>query len=758
MFEHKKIQNLNDYFTTLDKRQDKGVYFYRINGYSDEIGQFIKNYYKAARQNGVIVEGKIPNPDEKNLSYYMEIMGPGFQMNPGFIAYSLERWLPRMNNRQKTDLSAAMYDFLDVMRKSGKTENMLKNSYIKFMCWLYYKFERVVNQAGGNNIPKILYEGNISHYELMLLSVLSSAGCDVVLLQYNGDQEYLKVDALSKWSYSLQAEGTVKFPEGFSLAKTRQAIQEEMDTERLYGKKPPLVNCTNEWAGKNGLDDIMESPSARGNEPGLFYNCYYRVNGATDRFNYSNVLYKFQLGLKNAKRHIVIINNEIPKPSTDEIAGIKRNNYTKCQQMVTDLASNIKYTTNSTLQSIMNKAFIDVVLMEEKENGASLNKLVNKAVYLLCWLKRYQPLLFPGWKAPETACFIYLGGCKDKNEAMFIKFLARLPVDVLILCPDLNRKCCLADSLLYEINYTESLIINQYPEDNSQAVMGTVAFQAERELDTIMYQDSGIYRNKQYAKAGIINLQTMYEEIKILWNEELKYRPGFSTDNGVVSIPVIFAKVSGVKDGEVTKYWQSVKELITEDTLLIKNAPYIKPPYNSQVKAFVAGFLKNGKLLKQKIKSHSCYKYGILREETQDFIFEKLQIMLDKKLIKGTYENGTEYTIISIVLDLPKDIIRLIQKFDFTKKNPKLIYINAAEAIISLEDTIIVSFLNLIGFDIVFFVPTGYQSIEKYFNNKTIEEHQLGEYLYDLKIPDFGRIKPGSTRTGWLDRIFNLKQ
>ena len=67
VFEHKKIQNLNDYFTTLDKRQDKGVYFYRINGYSDEIGQFIKNYYKAAMQSGVIIEGKIPNPDEKNL-------------------------------------------------------------------------------------------------------------------------------------------------------------------------------------------------------------------------------------------------------------------------------------------------------------------------------------------------------------------------------------------------------------------------------------------------------------------------------------------------------------------------------------------------------------------------------------------------------------------------------------------------------------------------------------------------------------------
>ena len=37
MLEHKKIQNLNDYFVTLNNRQNKGVYFYRINGYSDEI-------------------------------------------------------------------------------------------------------------------------------------------------------------------------------------------------------------------------------------------------------------------------------------------------------------------------------------------------------------------------------------------------------------------------------------------------------------------------------------------------------------------------------------------------------------------------------------------------------------------------------------------------------------------------------------------------------------------------------------------------
>ena len=53
--------------------------------------------------------------------------------------------------------------------------------------------------------------------------------------------------------------------------------------------------------------------------------------------------------------------------------------------------------------------------------------------------------------------------------------------------------------------------------------------------------------------------------------------------------------------------------------------------------------------------------------------------------------------------------------------NPKLIYINTSETVISLEDSILTVFLHLMGFDIVFFVPTGYQSIEKYFNGQLMD-------------------------------------
>lgn len=159
MLERVNIQNLDDYFMECNKRQKKGVYFCRLTVYSAQIEQFIKKYYDEARKNGVVIEGKIPNPDEKNLSYYEEIMGMGFQMSLGFLNDSLKKWLPRMNDHQRERVVLALYDTLDSLQKAGKTENMLKNAYIKFMCWLYYKFERIVNQLGADRIPKILYEG-----------------------------------------------------------------------------------------------------------------------------------------------------------------------------------------------------------------------------------------------------------------------------------------------------------------------------------------------------------------------------------------------------------------------------------------------------------------------------------------------------------------------------------------------------------------------------------------------------------------------
>jgi hypothetical protein len=63
MLKHIKPEKLDDFFIPLSGRREKGAYFCRIAGYSPAIERFIKAYYDVARRAGVIIDGKIPNPD-----------------------------------------------------------------------------------------------------------------------------------------------------------------------------------------------------------------------------------------------------------------------------------------------------------------------------------------------------------------------------------------------------------------------------------------------------------------------------------------------------------------------------------------------------------------------------------------------------------------------------------------------------------------------------------------------------------------------
>lgn len=796
MFKHRKITGLEDFFIFLSLRNEKSIFFYRINGWNKKVEEFIKRYYKAAMQKGVVIEGGIKNPDKENLAYYDTVMGRYFMLDIDFISHSLTKWLPRINAAQKSNICQLLYGTLEKLKLEGKNEGMLKNAYIKFMCWLYYRFEMILNRLGEEEPPKILYEGDISRYELMFMSILSGAGCDIVLLQYGGDGSYLKTDPNSCISENLVIPDMEKFPENFNLKSIRESISEALNRNRMYGSPVMYLNCTNAWISGKGLEDIKTALNLRAKlldeaQPGnrlngqesnlqfrindntgtgtktkpykLFYNCFIRINGVEDKSVYANELYSFLNDIKSQNRNAAVIDNMVPLPSNEEIALIKRHNYTDIDQMLLDLQSNIEYTGDPELKKLIKKAFLDIMFEEAQDEKADervkINRLTNKAVCLLCWIKRYLYGLFKNYRFPDVECFIHTGGCKSGAEAAFIRLLARLPVDVLILKPDLNSVCEVKDRLLYDINFEQSMELKAFPKGGSLA-MGTAAYHAERELDTLLYQDSGIYREGQYKKASVIKLRTMYEEIAILWDEELKFRPNFSINSDTVNIPVIFAKVSGVKDGNIQGYWADIHRLITSDTIVIRHARYIDPNDRNPLKAHAAEFYKNGKLQKLKIKKHPAYKYGFLDEAVQDHILDKLQELIDKRIIKGTFENGMEYAAVALVLNLPMEILRMLQKFDFTKKNPKIIYINTAETIISLEDAILTAFLSLAGFDIIFFIPTGYRNIENHFNTLNdlfIEEHRIGTFLYDLDVSELNNFSQ-NTKTAdnkpWYEKIF----
>ena len=743
MFQLGRIEKLHDYFSACSRRREQAVFFYRVAGYSGEVAAFLTQYDQAARTNGVVIEGRIPNPDPKQLDYLAEMMGSDFQLDAGFLTQKLTRWLPRLTGAQREAVVTAMTATLQDLQAHGKNENMLRNAYIKYMCWLYYKFERILGRLGGDELPKILYDGTVSSYELQLLVILARAGADIVLLERAGDAGYLRCDPTSQYAQLYQAPGLTLFPADFSLRQLREQGRQQAERQKLYGAPAGIAPCTNAWMKAPDVKEILTAVRARGDDPKLFYNAFVVQYGVEDKLLFPSDMVAFYQQLKREGRKVCLENGRLPPPTPEEIAAVRRRNHQTAEQLAADLAANLQYPNNQQLQTLMRQAFLDVVLEEDKAVGGNLNRLLNKAVYLVAWMKRYQKDLFQNWQAPEVGVFILFGACSGDNEALFLRLLAKLPVDVLVLLPDLNAPCVLKDPALLDLHKEHSLPMTDFPVEPSQMRVRTAAYQAEREMDSILYQNTGLYRAKQHQKAEAVTLQTMYEEIGLLWDQELKYRPGFAAEGDTVTVPVLLEKICGIKDGPILPYWLEIKKLVTPETTLVTKLPWQTGLEANPMKPYATQFLRQGRLQREKIKQHKDYPYGILRPEIQDYLLDKLQVLLDEKLIAGTYQNGTEYTIVSTILGLPKDLLRRIQNFDFTKKNPKLIIISTTEETLSLEDSILVAFLNLVGFDILFFVPTGYQSIEKYFQKPFANEHQLGPYRYDLQVPDFRTLHEG---------------
>ena len=735
MLLHQKIKGLEDFFKRQGERKPKGVYFYRINSYDETILEFIRKYYDLAKREGAIIDKNIENPTADNIAYFNEIIGDKYVHGPGFMAEALKKWLPRIKDYQRASIADGIYDTLEVLRRQGKNIDILKNNFIRIMCWLYYNFYNIMERLGNDDVPKIIFWGNVNFSELSTLKILSNAGADIILVQPGGDSKYMTIDPKSEYSIDL-GMGSESFPAGFDLQWLLKQHEEDKSKRLLYSNKANAKANTNTWLSGDLFEDLKNT--RRGENTSFFYNMFARINGCDNRNTYVNNLYLLYQDLKKANRSIKVINNKITNPSVDEISKIKRGNYANENQLIMDLKKNINLKSNAFID-VARDAFVDTMIETGKLMNMDLNKMMNKGIYILCWFQRYIPDLLGNTDIHSPApILIYFGNVETDTESLFLNMAAKLPIDVVIFNPE-KKGDKLTGERLYEVHFEETLKVNEYPTDGNNLSMGTMAYNAERDLDTMMYSDTGMYRDMQFSKANIIKLSTTYEEINIYWKQEARFRPNFSTVDDIVNIPVMFAKISGVANSDTDTYFQNIKDLLTDTTLIYKNESIYGR--NCTVAAGVPSFFKNGRLDREGIKHSQIYKYDYLRAETQDYILDKLSELLRRKTIAGTGQNGTEYKIITIVLDLPKEILRFIQSFDFTKCPPKLIIVNTTETVISLEDSIIVAFLNLIGFDIVFFIPTGYDNVNKYFNNQIMEEHIIGNYLYDIAIPDFNRLR-----------------
>lgn len=754
MFNLLTLRNIEDYFQVQSKRKNIGVFFYRIIGYDEDTLKFLRKYQTYAQRKGTYVNKTLKNPDISDVEYLCTIIKKDFELNINYMKQEIAMWLKFLSPNQVELISESIYEVLSELKIKVSNINILKNAYIKFLYWLKYRFENSVKYIGQDEVPKILYEGDIGKYELYILRVLSLAGCDVIYVNFLNEESYTSIDKESKYSMRIIRKNRQIPPVHFSKIDLR-AIEEKED----FFKKLNNINMklnTNSWITTDFLEAIFKENKYRQSKSLLeINNMFIKYIGVDNKDEYNNRLYNLKKKLVESDRKIILIEDKIENPTIDEVNKI-RFNYKNKEDIVYQIIQRVNISKNEDVNLIIKKELVEIINKYQSDN---LAQIYNFGLKLLSWVERYCKKMFFNYDDEKLPVFIYYGEC-NQLEATFICLMSKLPADVIYISPnkkDLDKfKESYVEDVGKIVELQQSTEYFEFPKNEVKVRASTVAYSAERELDQILYNDTGMYRNKQFKTCNPVTLKTTYEEISILWREQAKYRPSFKVEENEVVVPNIFAKVCGVKNSDVNEYLKDIQCMITEDTVVIKKFPYIKKDAQNEFRKQVHKFIVSEKLNIEEIKKCKEYKYNFLSNNTQEYILNKIQEMINLKLIVPS-DISINQVIVYTLLNLDKQILRIIQQFDFTKEIPKIIIIDVDEELATLEDCILILFLNLIGFDIIIYTPTGFQNIERYINSDLYEEYQIGDYIYNIKLPNFKVVKRKSKKQKSLKDLFRRR-
>lgn len=695
------LKEKNDYFKIKNEREIEEGYLYKITSFSEELCDFINKYFENLKKNGIYIKGNLKNPTKENIDYFLEIVGSKVKFDRNVLNENLKKWIPSFSDEIREKIVICLSEIFFDLTKEIKSVNILKNIYVKFMCWFFYQIQYL--DIEGEILPKILYNGIPSKHELIFFKILVKLGIDILIFS-------LKDDVILEGIPNVFFKKESDFPENF-----------DVEILMKYTFKFENIEKNERNIGEDIYKEILNNCERK--------SLFIKTLGVKDENTIALELLKFKEKIEKQGRDILILENQIEKPSFEEVEKIKRGNFNNFFDVIVELANNIKFSNKEKLKKIQDIFIKNLYEIKEEKHY----KVINIGISIVCWLNRYSSLVIKNSKFGFPV-LIYFGKCTEIAEKIFLKIISKLEIDVLLICPDKNQNYILEDEFLIEKIYEKSIDLKNFPKKIDDLEIKTVAFNAEKKLEEILYNDTGMYYQQQFKKATSVVLNTIFEEVQILWNQENKYRMNFETISSEVIIPNICTKVIGVPNRNISAYWKLVNSFLSENTFFYSEFPLEKE--NIKNNLIVSNYLINNTFLKKEIKKDPNFKYSFLNNKTQDYILEKIECVLNKNYFENICRN-IKYKILEILLNLNIQILRAIQNYDFTKKSPKIVMVDIKETGPRIEDAILLAFFREIGFDILLFIPTGYQSVNKYLRDNFFVEHQVGEFVYDLTIPEY---------------------
>lgn len=718
--------------------------FTRHIGYdnADVFKNMLIESYAAAKKNGLFFEGRLPMASTTEISSAASYAAADLN-DERSVRAGVQSWLSSQRLPYSADVITPM--LMEAVKNCGTNG---KNTYFVLLCWLM-KYLSIKPQL-------IVYIGSGTLREMYFLLIAASCGIKVTYVSYGMDADFEKFphkDKVRTVNGSKNEMIQVDFAH-IDLSKAAQLCEMRASAQQAEG----LVQRLDTTAA-GIFEDFMTERRTRVVRNGGVYKedgvipvyCAALI-GYDDEAVYNNMLLNFKEGFAKSKKQLIFIEKPLENPNADEIRQLGSVNRSSVTAMIDELALQIRLNGDAA-RTILAQTELRKLLNSLYTGNPTV--VYNYGSKFISWLYRCTQARKYAVQYEDIPLILYYGDI-SQSEIYFLHYMSRVGFDVLYITPNKQLLDMAVDKNLdgrmqiFQLPQTKES--GSYPTKAIKMKVNTVAYSAERELDTMLYGgDAGIFRDFQFPNSQTVTLRTTLEEISILWKQEARFRQGFATAGNLVTVPNIFAKISGVKDGNLSVYWEDIREKLTPETILKVKGSAPAPQESLDLSAY-RSFYRNGQIDAERLKASSLNRYSYLPDRIQDMLFFKLQEAVDSRFIKLS---GDELmcSVLHFGLNLDKDFMKLLQSFDFTKQLPKLIWIDAVEQTFTLEECIQLVLCNLIGFDILIYTPTGYKNLETFVSSDAFEEHTLNDFQYNVEVPKF-KIPSETKNSGFFGRLF----
>ena len=457
------------------------------------------------------------------------------------------------------------------------------------------------------------------------------------------------------------------------------------------------------------------------------------VAGTGDRAAYRNMLYGLKKDLEAGGRPVTLVLSPQSPPGNGEIDRFRidfKDAYKGMPAVADAIAAKAG---DPTLESALRRALRLVP-------APDVRKGYNRAIRTACWAKRLA-------SAAPSAVIGY-GPFEPKESEAWLA-LSLCGTDVIWFDPEAS---CPNPAQLEAEGWTVPEAMapgapEPFPEAPERVRAETIAHAASRELDGLLYRDSGIYRDRQFKRAGSVTLRTTFDEVLQLWREPPNVRPGFRSDGETATVPCLFSKVAGVPNADERTYWNQIRNMTGKDVLLVDRLPFLKDP-GSLPPAPRRGCSP------EEFDEAAGRPHDYLPDATRNMVLGAAAVLCGPSTTLKEPSSGEDRSmVLHAVRNMPKQVLDLVQAFDPAKSTTKVLVVQTGTRVLSRYECVMLALLNVVGLDVAVFTPPGYRDLEKYLKEDAFDLIQAGPYVPDIQVPNLK--KRGGILSGLLDGLLD---